>query len=284
MKKYLLTTVLLLIVSAVTAQIRFEHLTLAEAIAKAKKENKPLFVDVHAVWCGPCKKMAATAFVDPAVAEFYNNNFISVKIDGEKNDGPSVMQQYGITAFPTLLYLNADGSLSRKTVGMMDAAALLKRGREAVDPQSSPLFRARTKYYASALTVADLREYISAMMQDQADSLDVFTYAYFNTQQNLDLADQIDFYAFYKHEQNVKSANSVYFLEHPAVYSPEVYTGKIKEWINYAFSSAVEKNDFTVVEDMITAVYPYWEKAETLGQDKASYIAYVKTQYAKYRP
>jgi hypothetical protein len=228
--------------------------------------------------------MAATAFVDPAVAEFYNANFISVKIDGEKNDGPVVMQQYGVTAFPTLLYLNADGSLSRKMVGMMDAAALLKRGKEAVDPTSSPLFGARTKYYASALTVADLREYISAMMEDQADSLDVFTYAYFNSQPTLDLNDQIDFYAFYKHEQNVKSPNSVYFLGHPEAFPTDVYTGKIKDWINHSFSSAVEKNDFAIVESMITEVYPYWEKAETLGQDKASYIAYVKTQYAKYRP
>lgn len=284
MKKYLFTALLLLTVSAVTAQIKFEHLTLAEAVAKAKKENKPLFVDVHAVWCGPCKRMAATAFVDPTVAEFYNRHFINVKIDGEKNDGPSVMQQYGITAFPTLLYLNADGSLSQKTVGMMDAATLLKRGKETVDPQSSPLFQARQKYYASGLTLNDLREYISVMMQDQSDSLDVFTYAYFNTQPNLDLADQIDFYAFYKHENNLQSSNSVYFLEHAAAYPPDVYTGKIKEWINQSFSSAVEKGDFALVEQTIGIVYPYWEKAEALGQDKAAYTAYVKTQYAKYRP
>jgi hypothetical protein len=205
-----------------------------------------------------------------------------VKIDGEQNDGPSVMQQYGITAFPTLLYINPDGTLFRKSVGMADAASLIKRGNEVMNPQATPLFQARKKYYASPLGLEDLREYISVMMQDQSDSLETFMLAYYHTQKNLNMTDPLDFYAFYKHENDLNSMNSKTFLENPANYGAEVYTGKIKEWINYAFSRSVETGDFSIVEKTIGQLYPYWEKAETLGQDQATYLVYVKSQYDKY--
>lgn len=274
----------LLLAFSSQAQIRFEHTTLAEAVIKAKKEHKPLFVDVYAEWCGPCKRMAATAFVDPALSEFYNKHFINVKIDGEKGDGPAIMQQYGITAFPTLLYLDADANLTRKMVGMMDVSGLTQRGNEAIHPETTPIYIARKQYYASQLTDADMRTYISAMIADQSDSLSMFTQAYYNVHTNLDMADEIDFYVFYQHENDITKPNSVHFLENPAEYPVEVYTGKIKAWVNFAFSQAVGKGDFAIIESMIDRVYPYWEKAEALGQDKATYITYVRSQYNRYHP
>src|SRR5690554_7048278 len=40
--------------------IKFENLTFEEAIQKAKEENKLIFLDAYAVWCGPCKMMDRT--------------------------------------------------------------------------------------------------------------------------------------------------------------------------------------------------------------------------------
>lgn len=37
--------------------INFELGTFEEALAKANKENKLLFVDCYTTWCGPCKQM-----------------------------------------------------------------------------------------------------------------------------------------------------------------------------------------------------------------------------------
>ena len=53
--------------------------TWKQAIAKAKTENKPLFVDFYTDWCGPCKKMDKEVFTDAKVAEFYNTNFITIQ-------------------------------------------------------------------------------------------------------------------------------------------------------------------------------------------------------------
>ena len=40
--------------------VKFEDLTFKEALAKAKAENKLVFMDCYTSWCGPCKKMLNT--------------------------------------------------------------------------------------------------------------------------------------------------------------------------------------------------------------------------------
>jgi hypothetical protein len=122
------------------------------------------------------------------------------------------------------------------------------------------------------------------MIADQSDSLGIFTQAYYNVHPNLNMQDELDFYVFYQHENDITKANSVHFLENPAEYPVDVYTGKIKSWVNFAFSQAVGKGDFAIVEAMIDRVYPYWEKAEALQQDKAAYVTYVRSQYNRYHP
>src|SRR5690554_7882772 len=67
--------------------IFFESLTFEEAIQKAKKENKLIFLDAYAVWCGPCKLMDRTTFKSEKVGALFNENFINIKIDMEKGEG-----------------------------------------------------------------------------------------------------------------------------------------------------------------------------------------------------
>src|SRR5690554_7357569 len=59
--------------------IKFENLTFEEAIQKAKEENKLIFLDAYAVWCGPCKMMDRTTFKSEEVGKVFNKNFINIK-------------------------------------------------------------------------------------------------------------------------------------------------------------------------------------------------------------
>lgn len=109
--------------------IDFFHGTWEEAKAKAKAENKLLFVDTYASWCGPCKWMAANAFPDASVGEHFNKYFINVKMDMEKGEGPSFAQKYPVSAYPTLMFINGDGKKMHEEVGAQDAAGLLEIGK-----------------------------------------------------------------------------------------------------------------------------------------------------------
>ena len=46
--------------------------SLKDAKAKAKKENKLIFIDCYTTWCGPCKNMSKKTFVNKEVGEYYN--------------------------------------------------------------------------------------------------------------------------------------------------------------------------------------------------------------------
>ena len=65
----------------------FEKGTLKELLALADEQDKYLFVDVYATWCGPCQIMAKQIFPQQKVGEFFNKTFVNAKFDAEKGDG-----------------------------------------------------------------------------------------------------------------------------------------------------------------------------------------------------
>ena len=112
--------------------IKFFHGTFVEALAKSKAENKLIFMDAFAEWCGPCKRMAATTFKETKVGRFFNENFINVKMDMEKGEGPALSRKYDVEAYPTLLFINEKGEQIHKMVGGLQAEQLIGAARQAL--------------------------------------------------------------------------------------------------------------------------------------------------------
>jgi uncharacterized protein YyaL (SSP411 family) len=55
-----------------------------EALAVAKKENKPLLISVGYASCHWCHQMEKESFMDTAVARIMNENFVCIKVDREE--------------------------------------------------------------------------------------------------------------------------------------------------------------------------------------------------------
>lgn len=126
MKKLLLVFVGLLCSLVIAAQTNFQKLSLEKAREQAKAENKPIFLDCYTSWCGPCKMMANDVFTLEAAGNYFNKNFVCVKIDMEKGEGPVIGKQYEVDAYPTFLIINADGKLMHKLVGAMSLEELIE--------------------------------------------------------------------------------------------------------------------------------------------------------------
>ena len=130
MKRNILVLILVLNIHSVFAEgIEFFQGTWNDALAKAKKENKIIFVDFYTTWCAPCKFMSANVFTDKEVGAYFNSNFINVKIDAEKQE-LMLVKQSNITAYPTLAFFNPSGELFFRKMGGMDVAAFLVLGHQ----------------------------------------------------------------------------------------------------------------------------------------------------------
>jgi uncharacterized protein YyaL (SSP411 family) len=87
-----------------------------EALAKAKAENKPIFLSVGYSSCYWCHVMERESFMDPAIAKILNAGFISIKVDREER--PDIDQIYmtavqlisnGGGGWPMSVFLTPDG-------------------------------------------------------------------------------------------------------------------------------------------------------------------------------
>ena len=126
--------VLLLLSTGLSAQgIEFFEGSWGEALARAEAEDKLLFVDAYAEWCGPCKMMAANVFPQESVGDFFNRNFISVQYDMEKPESADFREFHRAPAFPTLLFIDANNELVHRVIGARQGEQLIADARTALD-------------------------------------------------------------------------------------------------------------------------------------------------------
>lgn len=134
--KKLLTALLSIISLALVAQesIKFENTAFKDILAKAKKENKIIFLDAYASWCGPCKMMEKNVFSRPAVQNFYNKTFINARFDMERGEGRDIASKYAVQSYPTLLFINGDGEVVKRAMGYHEEKQFIDIGRDADRP------------------------------------------------------------------------------------------------------------------------------------------------------
>jgi len=161
MKTILALFTFLFTLNLISAQgIEFFHGTFEEAKTEAKAQGKLIFMDAYAVWCGPCKMMSKNVFPQEKVGEFFNANFINLKVDMEKGEGVSLRRKYGVSAYPTLLLIDANGEVVESIRGARGADALINWAKKAVVPNQGVVAKLQEKYDAGDRSQGLMRDLI----------------------------------------------------------------------------------------------------------------------------
>ncbi len=86
-----------------------------EAFAAAQRENKPVLLDIGAVWCHWCHVMDRESYENPELARVINENFIAVKVDRDERPDVDARYQAAVQAisgqggWPLTAFLTPDG-------------------------------------------------------------------------------------------------------------------------------------------------------------------------------
>lgn len=117
------------------------------ALKKAAQSNKSIFVDGYTTWCGPCKRMNKEVFPQTEVGNYFNENFVNIKIDMEHGEGVEFAEAYDVARYPTFLFFNPQGELVHRSLGFQAPETLLATARDAQNPDKQ-LYTLKKKYEA----------------------------------------------------------------------------------------------------------------------------------------
>ena len=74
---------------------------------RAKRENKPVLLDISAVWCHWCHRLDQDTYSVPDIAAYIEANFIPIRVDTDKR--PDINRRYNLGGWPTTAFLTPDG-------------------------------------------------------------------------------------------------------------------------------------------------------------------------------
>lgn len=111
--------------ASVKSTVKWTDETYEQMLARAKQENKYIFIDFYAVWCGPCKRMDEVTFVDAHATELLNS-MIPAHWDAEKEPWMAVAKKYKVSAYPTFLVIGPDGKEVDRHLGYLDPAPFIE--------------------------------------------------------------------------------------------------------------------------------------------------------------
>lgn len=87
------------------------------ALRVARRDEKPLMVDFFAAWCGWCKRLDQTTYVDPEVVR-RSEDFVAVKVDTEgRTQEIALAARYGVASLPTIVFLSPGGRVLLRVDG-----------------------------------------------------------------------------------------------------------------------------------------------------------------------
>ncbi len=86
MVRFIAIVAIFLISISAFSQEKIQWLGVEKAFENHSKQPRFMFIDLYTDWCGWCKVMDRSTFVEDTVAKFFKNRYYNVKFNAESTD------------------------------------------------------------------------------------------------------------------------------------------------------------------------------------------------------
>ncbi|MFY0673037.1 MAG: thioredoxin family protein [Bacteroidia bacterium] len=134
--KYLIIVLSSFLISATmsnTSSLKFEQMPLKEALLKAKKEGKGVFMVYMAPWCGTCLFMKQNTFTSEKLISTLEKDFICIKFNKDKVfTYPEELGDVSWETLPAMFFFDKSGELQKQLEGHQSPDDLISIANEVL--------------------------------------------------------------------------------------------------------------------------------------------------------
>ena len=104
-------------------------------LRQARSQKRPVLVDVYTDWCGWCKRMDREVYSRRDVQDYLSRRFVTVRLNAESNEAANfdgkaytartLAARFGVTGYPTTIFLSARGGHLGSVPGYLPADQFL---------------------------------------------------------------------------------------------------------------------------------------------------------------
>jgi len=265
----------------------------SDILKEAKDQNKLVFLDAYTTWCGPCKKMDRDVYPQKMIGDFYNKNFVNVKMDMEKTIGPEIGQRYGISAYPTFVFVTPDGKVAHRSAGYHTVPQFLKLGQDASNPEKQ-MASLEKRYINGDRDPGLLYKLTQAKWEAMDGSHTAVAEEYLKTQDDWGTNENKQFIFTFTGDANSEMFN--YMIDNRAdfekTFGQRQVTQRVQDLIYGSIQDSKDESSLTQIDKLYKKVYP--NQAEQLSAkfrmsfyrqagDRANYAKSAVKYFKKYK-
>jgi Thioredoxin-like len=242
---------------------------------KAKKDKKLIFVDYYADWSSDFYKLTKVLYSDTAIGDYFNQNFIAVRVDVEKEEGKRLSDAYNLFQSPRFLFIHADNLdvISREYVSN-NKEAFFETAKKAFQYKDiTPLSILQKKYdggQRDKVFLENLMQRKSLCGINVKEEMKVYLQSYGSDELNMTIYDfykyfvKIEFkssdYAFFKNVKGKKEVSNMFI------------GGILGSAIDIALDSVYKNRNFDLFNSLLN---------EIRQNGKSQNVDYYKIKYAQ---
>ena len=185
-----------------------------------------------------CKRMAKDVFTDEEVGKFYNKNFINLKIDMEKGEGPQLASKYRVSSYPTFLFIDDKGAVVHAAKGGRAIDQFIGLGKLALSKNDKSA-EYEKKYEKGDRSPALLKAYAYALMNSSKAHMKIAN-EYVKTQNSLNTKENLAFLFDFSNDADSKIFDLM--VDNKSAIIELKSSGEFKDKVKAAYDATIDKS------------------------------------------